>query len=111
MPFSHVFIHGKAGVIETAHGGKTCFLGSVNESRSAFAQNYEILWEDTSPEGVAWVEAEFEVLDRRYGMAVLDEAHKARRRGGHGQLRLREGNGGKDAGKANVRGGRAAASD
>lgn len=61
VPKDKVFIHGKAGVIETDEG-KTCFLGSVNESKSAFSQNYEILWEDPSPEGVAWVEEEFEAL-------------------------------------------------
>jgi superfamily II DNA or RNA helicase len=57
-----VFVHGKAGVIEGADGAKTCFLGSINETKSAFAANYEILWEDTSPEGVKWVEEEFEAL-------------------------------------------------
>lgn len=62
VPRDRVFIHGKAGVIEAGDGSKTCFLGSVNETRSAFAQNYEILWEDPSPEGVAWVEEEFEAL-------------------------------------------------
>src|SRR5262245_61089985 len=61
VPKDRVFVHGKAGVIETAHG-KTCFLGSVNETRSAFAANYEILWEDASHEGVTWVEEEFEAL-------------------------------------------------
>jgi superfamily II DNA or RNA helicase len=62
VPKDRVFVHGKAGIIETAIGSKTCFLGSINETKSAFAQNYEILWEDTSPEGVAWVEEEFEAL-------------------------------------------------
>ncbi|MEI6315973.1 MAG: phospholipase D-like domain-containing protein, partial [Syntrophus sp. (in: bacteria)] len=62
VPRERVFIHGKAGVIETSDGSKTCFLGSINETKSAFAQNYEILWEDTSPEGVAWVEEEFNAL-------------------------------------------------
>lgn len=62
VPKDRVFIHGKAGVIEGADGSKTCFLGSINETRSAFAQNYEILWEDTSEEGVTWVEEEFEAL-------------------------------------------------
>src|SRR5262245_37660204 len=57
-----VFVHGKAGFIEAADGSKTCFLGSINETKSAFAHNYEILWEDTSPEGVTWVEEEFEAL-------------------------------------------------
>ena len=62
VPRDSVFIHGKAGVIEASDGSKICFLGSINETKSAFAQNYEILWEDTSPEGVAWVEEEFEAL-------------------------------------------------
>jgi superfamily II DNA or RNA helicase len=62
VPKDRVFIHGKAGVIEAADGSKTCFLGSINETKSAFAQNYEILWEDPSPDGVVWVEEEFEAL-------------------------------------------------
>jgi superfamily II DNA or RNA helicase len=62
VPKDRVFIHGKAGVIEAIDGSKTCFLGSVNETKSAFAHNYEILWEDPSPEGVAWVEEEFAAL-------------------------------------------------
>src|SRR5262245_50354570 len=62
VPKDRVFVHGKAGVIVAADGSKTCFLGSINETKSAFAHNYEILWEDTSPEGVTWVEEEFEAL-------------------------------------------------
>ena len=62
VPKDHIFIHGKAGVIESTDGNKTCFLGSINETKSAFVDNYEILWEDTSPEGVRWVEEEFESL-------------------------------------------------
>jgi superfamily II DNA or RNA helicase len=62
VPKDRVFVHGKAGVIEAADGLKTCFLGSINETKSAFAKNYEILWEDPSPEGVAWVEEEFAAL-------------------------------------------------
>ncbi len=62
VPKDRVFIHGKAGVIEFVDGSKTCFLGSINESKSAFSQNYEILWEDRSAEGIAWVEEEFEAL-------------------------------------------------
>ena len=62
VPKDRVFLHGKAGVIEAADGTKTCFLGSINETKSAFAQNYEILWEDPSAEGVAWVEDEFDAL-------------------------------------------------
>lgn len=62
VPKDRVFVHGKAGVIEGEDGTKTSFLGSINETRSAFAQNYEILWEDPSPDGVAWVEEEFDAL-------------------------------------------------
>ena len=62
VPKDRVFIHGKAGVIEQGDGTMTCFLGSINETKSAFAQNYEILWEDPSSEGVAWVEEEFAAL-------------------------------------------------
>lgn len=62
VPKDRVFLHGKAGVIDTREGSKTCFLGSINETKSAFANNYEILWEDTSPEGVKWVEEEFDAL-------------------------------------------------
>jgi hypothetical protein len=46
-------IHGKAGVITLADGAKTCFMGSANESRSAWQLNYELVWEDPSPEAVA----------------------------------------------------------
>jgi superfamily II DNA or RNA helicase len=62
VPKDRVFLHGKAGVIEAADGTKTSFLGSINETKSAFAGNYEILWEDASKEGVQWVEEEFEAL-------------------------------------------------
>ncbi len=62
VPKDQVFVHGKAGVIEGLDGTKTCFLGSINETKSAFAANYEILWEDTSAEGVKWVEDEFAAL-------------------------------------------------
>jgi superfamily II DNA or RNA helicase len=61
VPKDKVFLHGKAGVIENS-SGKTAFLGSINETRSAFSTNYEILWEDPSSEGVAWVEEEFDAL-------------------------------------------------
>jgi hypothetical protein len=62
VPKDRTFVHGKAGVIEARDGTKTCFLGSVNETKSAFARNYEILWEDPSSAGVAWVEEEFDAL-------------------------------------------------
>lgn len=62
VPKDKVFLHGKAGVITLADGSRTSFLGSINESKSAFASNYEILWEDTSPAGCDWVDEEFELL-------------------------------------------------
>ncbi len=55
-------IHGKAGVVRRADGSATAFLGSVNESASAWKVNYELLWEDTDPETVAWVQEEFDAL-------------------------------------------------
>ena len=45
-------MHGKAGVITYKDGTKTSFLGSINETKSAFTLNYEMLWEDDSPESV-----------------------------------------------------------
>jgi hypothetical protein len=56
------FVHGKAGVIQRADGRKVGFMGSMNETRQGWQRHYEILWEDDSPEGVAWIEAEFEYL-------------------------------------------------
>jgi len=55
-------VHGKAGVITLADGTKTCFIGSANESRSAWRMNYELLWEDASPDAIAWVQEEFDAL-------------------------------------------------
>lgn len=55
-------IHGKAGVITMSDGTKTSFLGSVNESKTAWKLNYELMWEDSSPEGIAWVQEEFDAL-------------------------------------------------
>lgn len=75
------FLHGKAGVIELADGRKLGFIGSMNETRSGWQRHYEILWEDDSPEGVAWIEAEFNYLwnaARELPQAVIREV---RRRG------------------------------
>ncbi len=55
-------IHGKAGVVRRADGTATAFLGSVNESASAWKLNYELLWEDDSPDTVSWVQEEFDAL-------------------------------------------------
>jgi superfamily II DNA or RNA helicase len=56
------FLHGKAGVIESRDGAKSAFIGSLNETREGWKEHYEIVWEDRSPEGVAWVEEEFKHL-------------------------------------------------
>lgn len=55
-------IHGKAGVITRPDGTKTAFMGSANESKSAWRLNYELVWEDDSPEAVQWVQEEFDAL-------------------------------------------------
>lgn len=55
-------MHGKAGVITGADGGRTSFLGSINETRRAWSVNYELLWEDPSQEAVDWVQEEFDAL-------------------------------------------------
>lgn len=55
-------IHGKAGVITSADGRQTCFMGSANETYSAWTLNYELVWEDTDPDAIQWVQDEFDAL-------------------------------------------------
>ena len=55
-------VHGKAGVITKADGSQICFIGSANESRTAWVSNYELVWLDESEEGVRWVQEEFDAL-------------------------------------------------
>ena len=55
-------VHGKAGVIRYPDGRATSFLGSVNESITAWTLNYELLWEDEDAESIAWVQSEFDAL-------------------------------------------------
>lgn len=70
-------IHGKAGVVTLSDGRKTSFLGSVNESVSAWENNYELLWEDDSAEAVDWVQAEFNSLwDDPYAVKLADAVIK-----------------------------------
>lgn len=72
LPDQHFgLIHGKAGVITLADGRRTAFLGSVNESRLAWKVNYELLWEDPSPEAVAWVQEEFDALWTHFAAVPL----------------------------------------
>ena len=66
-------IHGKAGVITLADGTKTAFLGSVNESKSAWTLNYELMWEDPSPDAVSWVQEEFDALWTHHAAVPLAE--------------------------------------
>ncbi|QXP83435.1 phospholipase D-like domain-containing anti-phage protein [Methylococcus sp. Mc7] len=73
------FVHGKAGVITLADGRKLGFIGSMNETRSGWQRHYEILWEDESPEGVAWIEEEFEFLwnaAKPLPQAIIREVHR-----------------------------------
>jgi len=73
------FVHGKAGVITLADGRRLGFIGSMNETRSGWQRHYEILWEDESPEGVAWIEGEFEFLwnaAKPLPQAVIREVHR-----------------------------------
>lgn len=73
------FVHGKAGVITLADGRKLGFIGSMNETRSGWQRHYEILWEDDSPEGVAWIEEEFDFLwnaAKPLPQAVIREVHR-----------------------------------
>jgi superfamily II DNA or RNA helicase len=66
-------MHGKAGVITYADGSKTSFLGSINETKSAFTTNYEMVWEDSDPESVAWVQKEFDFFwNNPYAIALSD---------------------------------------
>ena len=66
-------IHGKAGVITQADGSKTSFIGSVNETLSGWRLNYEMLWEDSSPEAVEWVQKEFDYFWQHASAIPLSE--------------------------------------
>jgi hypothetical protein len=41
------------------------FLGSLNETREGWKEHYELVWEDSSAEGIAWLEEEFRYLWER----------------------------------------------
>lgn len=75
LPDRHFgLIHGKAGVIVAGDGGRLCFLGSTNESKSAWELNYELVWTDDSAAGVVWVQEEFEALWKSPGAVELGDA-------------------------------------
>ncbi len=67
-------IHGKAGVITRRDGRRVAFMGSANESRRAWEQNYEIVWADESQEGIDWVQEEFDALWRDLAAHELADA-------------------------------------
>lgn len=84
------FLHGKAGMIECADGRKLGFIGSMNETSSGWQRHYEILWEDDSPEGIEWIEEEFDYLwnaARELPDAILREI---RRRSNRHEIILEE---------------------
>lgn len=62
VPRERLFLHGKAGSIHYPDGSRKSFIGSVNESKSAFVHNYELIWQDDDEESVDWVEREFWAL-------------------------------------------------
>lgn len=73
------FVHGKAGVITLEDGRRLGFIGSMNETLSGWRRHYEILWEDDSPEGVAWIEEEFDYLwnaAKPLPRTILREVHR-----------------------------------
>lgn len=55
------FVHGKGGIIQ-ANWGETAFIGSANDSASAWSRNYELVWEDDSQESIDWLKEEFDAL-------------------------------------------------
>ncbi|PED63397.1 phospholipase D-like domain-containing anti-phage protein [Priestia megaterium] len=62
VPRERLFLHGKAGSIHYPDGSRKSFIGSVNESKSAFSRNYELIWQDDDEESADWVEKEFWAL-------------------------------------------------
>ncbi|MFJ3349278.1 phospholipase D-like domain-containing anti-phage protein [Enterobacter bugandensis] len=83
VPRERLFLHGKAGSIHYADGSRKSFIGSVNESKSAFAHNYELVWQDDDEESADWVEREFWALWTE-GVplpdAILAEIHRVSNR-------------------------------
>ncbi|NTV99829.1 MAG: DEAD/DEAH box helicase family protein [Oscillochloris sp.] len=67
-------LHGKAGVITRTDGRRIAFMGSTNESRSAWDLNYELVWSDESDDGIAWVQEEFDALWGHPAAVELAEA-------------------------------------
>ena len=62
VPKDKLFLHGKAGSIHYGDGTRKSFIGSVNDSKSAFTTNYELVWQDDDEASADWVEEEFFAL-------------------------------------------------
>lgn len=62
VPKERIFLHGKAGSIHYSDGHRKSFIGSVNDSKSAFQDNYELVWLDDDEASADWVEEEFWAL-------------------------------------------------
>lgn len=83
VPRERLFLHGKAGSIHYPDGTRKAFIGSVNESKSAFAHNYELLWQDDEEAAAEWVEEEFWALWKDavpLPEAILEEISRVARR-------------------------------
>ena len=83
VPKEQLFLHGKAGSIYYPDGSRKSFIGSVNESKSAFAHNYELVWQDDDEESADWVEQEFWALWKEgipLPEAILAEINRVSRR-------------------------------
>lgn len=66
-------VHAKAGIITRHDGSKVAFIGSVNETRAAWAENYEMLWTDDSEKSVKWVQEEFDFFwNNPYALELCD---------------------------------------
>jgi superfamily II DNA or RNA helicase len=83
VPKERLFLHGKAGSIHYPNGSRKSFVGSVNETKSAFANNYELVWQDDDEASADWVEQEFWALwadGVPLPDAILSEIHRVANR-------------------------------
>jgi SNF2 family DNA or RNA helicase len=79
VPKERIFIHGKAGSISYKDKERISFVGSVNDSKSAFTSNYELVWQDNDPVSADWVEEEFWALWNEgvpLSEAIVSEIHR-----------------------------------
>ena len=83
VPRERLFLHGKAGVIYYPQSTRKSFIGSVNESKSAFRDNYELVWLDDEEDSADWIENEFWALWQEgvpLPKAILSEIHRVANR-------------------------------